>query len=87
MVQRLSRELESLRGYGIFIVEDGSADGMAFSPHEVMEAKLELAERFLEEAKGFMEKEDPVQASEKLYKVAEECVEIPAEALRRARAS
>jgi hypothetical protein len=49
--------------------------------------KLELAERFLEEAKGFMEKEDPVQASEKLYKVAEECVEIPAEALRRARAS
>jgi hypothetical protein len=37
------------------------------------EAHVELALRFLEEGKGLVDK-DPVQASEKLYKAAEETV-------------
>jgi hypothetical protein len=41
---------------------------------------LELAERFLTEGGGLIDK-DPVQASEKLYKVAEEAVKAIAVAL------
>ncbi len=37
-------------------------------------AHLELALRFLDEAKMYLGKGDPVQASERLYKVAEECI-------------
>jgi len=36
--------------------------------------QLELAAKFLEEAKGHIGKEDPIQASEKLFKVAEEAL-------------
>jgi hypothetical protein len=55
---------------------------------------LELARKLLEEAKGYIGKGDPVQASEKLYKVAEEAlkflstryaVDISEEASRRGR--
>jgi hypothetical protein len=42
-------------------------------PGIVAEARLELAERYLAEGKELVDR-DPVQASEKLYKVAEECV-------------
>jgi hypothetical protein len=42
-------------------------------PKTVAEARLELAERYLAEGKELVDR-DPVQASEKLYKVAEECV-------------
>jgi hypothetical protein len=41
---------------------------------------LELAERFLAEGRGLIDK-DPVQASEKLYKAAEETVKALATAL------
>jgi hypothetical protein len=41
---------------------------------------LELAERFLTEGRGLIDK-DPVQASEKLYKAAEEAVKAIATAL------
>jgi hypothetical protein len=41
---------------------------------------LELAERFLVEGSGLIDK-DPVQASEKLYKAAEEAVKAIAAAL------
>jgi len=41
---------------------------------------LELAERFLAEGRGFIDR-DPVQASEKLYKAAEEAVKALAAAL------
>jgi hypothetical protein len=42
-------------------------------PETIAEARLELAERYLAEGKELVDR-DPVQASEKLYKVAEECV-------------
>ena len=42
-------------------------------PSEEMLVHVELATRFLEEGRSLIDK-DPVQASEKLYKAAEECV-------------
>jgi len=47
------------------------------NPPAVAEAHLELAERFLEEGRGLVDK-DPVQASERLYKAAEEAVKAAA---------
>ena len=40
----------------------------------MIEAHLELADRYLKEAKECVSKGDSVRASEKLYKVAEECI-------------
>ena len=42
---------------------------------------LELAERYMGEARRLLGEGDVVQASEKLYKVAEECIKALAEAL------
>jgi len=49
-------------------------------PVKMLLVRVDLAERFLEEAKAHLGKGDPVQASEKLYKVAEECMKALAEA-------
>jgi len=43
------------------------------------EGGLEAARRLVDEARGYLAKGDPVQASEKLYKVAETCVKALAE--------
>jgi len=43
------------------------------NPEVVVESHLELALKYLEEGKSLVDK-DPVQASEKLYKAAEEAV-------------
>lgn len=48
-----------------------------FDPSDVAEIHAELAEKFLEEGKALLDK-DPVQASEKLYKAAEEAVKAAA---------
>jgi len=40
---------------------------------------LELVDRFLAEGRKYMDRGDPVQASEKFYKVVEECVKLLAE--------
>jgi len=42
-------------------------------PRVVVEARVELAEKYLDEGVKLVDK-DPIQASEKLYKAAEECV-------------
>lgn len=42
---------------------------------------IELAEKYLSEASEYLERGDAVQASEKLYKVAEECIKALAELL------
>ena len=49
-------------------------------PTERSKAHLELAEKFLSEGVGLVDK-DPVQASEKLYKAAEEAIKAMATAL------
>jgi len=41
--------------------------------------RIELIERWLGEAAGYLEKGDTVQSSEKLYKSAEECIKALAE--------
>lgn len=48
-----------------------------FDPSDVAEIHAEHAEKFLEEGKALLDK-DPVQASEKLYKAAEEAVKAAA---------
>ena len=44
-----------------------------------LEARVELAEKYLAEAKEYLAKGDAVQASEKLYKVVEECIKALAQ--------
>ncbi|BCU71499.1 PaREP1 family protein [Stygiolobus caldivivus] len=48
-------------------------------PQEGIKVRLELAKKFLSEAKEYLEKGDTVQSSEKAYKVAEEIVKALAE--------
>jgi hypothetical protein len=54
-------------------VVDMLAKAVGLDPEAVAEAHLELAVRFLAEGKALTDR-DPVQASEKLYKAAEEAV-------------
>ena len=49
------------------------------SRNEEIEVRLEIAENSLKEAKNYLNKGNSVQASEKLYKVVEECVKILAQ--------
>ncbi|MGC8983453.1 MAG: PaREP1 family protein [Desulfurococcaceae archaeon] len=49
------------------------AKAAGLDPKTVAEARLELAEKYVEEGRGLLDT-DPVQASEKLYKAAEEAV-------------
>jgi len=56
------------------LVVDALIEKLSLNPDEEAAARIELAERFLEEAKKHIEAGDAVQASEKLYKVAEECI-------------
>ncbi|MEZ0345270.1 MAG: PaREP1 family protein [Infirmifilum sp.] len=51
--------------------------GLNLDPEDEAEIHLELAEKFLEEGRGLVD-EDPAQASEKLYKAAEEAVKAAA---------
>jgi Archaeal PaREP1/PaREP8 family. len=55
--------------------------GNRLDPHEIARARIELAEKYLEEAKDYINKKDAVQASEKMYKVVEECIKALAETL------
>ncbi len=48
---------------------------LGLDPATVTEARLELAKKYLGEGAELVDK-DPVQASEKLYKAAEECVRV-----------
>lgn len=48
-------------------------------PKESIKLRLDLAENYFKEAKELINKGDSVQASEKLYKVAEELIKLLAE--------
>ena len=77
---RLPRVLvEKLRSLGLDIesvVVELLLDSLKLNPIEEAWVRLELARRFIEEARTFLDQGDSVQASEKLYKVVEECVKI-----------
>ena len=71
--KRIVNEIEK-RGVS---VEDAVLDALAktinIDSKTVADARIEIAEIWLEEGRSLIDK-DPVQASEKLYKAAEECV-------------
>jgi hypothetical protein len=71
--RRIAEELEK-KGISL---EEAVIDALAklaeMDPKALAEARLELAGRYLEEGRRLIDN-DPVQASEKLYKAAEECV-------------
>ena len=53
--------------------------GKDVDPKVIIEARIELAEKSLAEAKEYLEKGDAVQASEKMYKAVEECIKVLAQ--------
>lgn len=61
-------------------IVDLIAKALSLDPLTTSKAHLELAERFLKEGRELIDK-DPVQASEKLYKAAEEAIKAMATAL------
>jgi len=73
------RAVEEARRKGLEISDlilEILAQELKLNPEEVSEARLELASSFFEEANRYLEKGDTVQASEKLYKVVEECIKV-----------
>jgi len=77
-IVRIPRRLaEEVREKGLdleTLVVDATIERLKMDPKDEIVARIEAAENFLEEAKKYVEKGDPIQASEKLYKVAEECI-------------
>jgi len=77
------RLVDALEANGLSVIDAIlAALGDKLDPGVVAEARIELAEKFLDEAREYIAKGDAIQASEKLYKVAEECVKALAEVLR-----
>jgi hypothetical protein len=75
--------VEKLEASGLSVIDAISlALGDELDPSAIAEARLDLAEKYVEEAEKYVAKGDAVQASEKLYKVVEECVKALAEVLR-----
>ena len=70
--QELGLDVEDLVAYSL--IKFANLD-----PSELAKARIELAERYLNEAREYLNKNDPVQASEKLYKAIEECIKALAE--------
>ena len=76
--------VERARSLGVDLeaaVLEAVAERLGMDPREEAGVHVELAERFFREGVEVLER-DPVQASEKLYKVAEECVKALAKHLR-----
>ena len=78
------RLVEEARRRGIdveYVVVKALSEAVGADPGEVARARLELGEAMLAEARRLLEKGDAIQASEKLYRAAEEAVKALAEAL------
>ncbi len=71
--RRLAEEIAK-RGLGLEeIVIRSLIEKLGLDPAAAAEVRLELARRYLKEGAVLVDR-DPIQASEKLYKAAEECV-------------
>lgn len=71
---------EKLKKEGVDVealVIDLLVERLGLDPDEAAQIHLELAEKYLKEGVKLVDK-DPVQASEKLYKAAEECIKAVA---------
>jgi len=75
--ERLVREIER-KGFNIMDLIISTL-GKNIDFKTVVEARIELAEKYLAEAKEYMGKGDAVQASERIYKVVEECIKALAQ--------
>ncbi|WP_054854542.1 PaREP1 family protein [Vulcanisaeta distributa] len=71
-VQERGFDIEDLVMYALM-------NAMKLDPGELAKARLELAGKYLSEAKEYIDRGDAVQASEKLYKAVEECIKALAE--------
>jgi hypothetical protein len=76
--ETLAREI---RSRGIDIIDLVASAIHDVDPSVIARARLELAERYIREAEEHAARGDAVQASEKAYKAAEECIKALAEAL------
>ena len=77
--ERIAEEIER-RGLDIEeLVLKAISRALHLDPEEIIKVRIELAGRSLAEAEDYIAKEDPVQASKKLYKAAEECIKALAE--------
>jgi hypothetical protein len=71
--------IRKLKSKGID-VDDVLLDALSRKdPEESVKERLKLAERYLNEAKEYLQRGDPIQASEKAYKVAEELIKALSE--------
>ena len=72
--EKLAKAIRS-RGLDVeaFVLE-AIERSLELDPREELEARLAIAEYMLERAREELERGDPVQASEKLYKAVEECI-------------
>jgi hypothetical protein len=75
--ERLIREIER-RGFNVMDLIISTL-GKNIDFKIVVEARIELAEKYFVEARKYVEKGDAVQASEKMYKVVEECIKALAQ--------
>ncbi len=74
--ERLARAIMA-RGFDVeaFVIE-AIERKLQLDPMEELETRLEIALYMLRRAREELEKGDPVQASEKLYKAVEECIKV-----------
>jgi len=73
-------ELVRERGLDLeILIVDALIEILKVDPNEEVALRIEVAEHFFEEAKKYIEVGDAVQASEKLYKVVEECIKALAQ--------
>ncbi len=79
-VVRLPEKLVKIirgRGYDVEAFIIGAVeDKLGLDPREELETRLAIADYMFQRAKEELEKGDAVQASEKLYKVVEECIKV-----------
>ena len=71
------RLLQRLREEGLDVVDlliSALSRASKLDSRDAAEARLELAEKFLSEARKYVDEGDAVQASEKLYKAVKECI-------------
>ncbi|MCC6004202.1 MAG: superfamily I DNA and RNA helicase and helicaseubunit [Thermofilum sp.] len=60
-------------------ITDLILSSLKIDPSVALEARVEMAEKYFQEAEEYVSKNDPVQASEKLYKAVEDCIKTLAQ--------
>jgi len=61
------------------IIFNALIEKLSLDPEKIIKARLKLAEKYFREAQDYLGRGDSVQASEKMYKVVEECIKALAQ--------